>query len=223
MSDSAPTGKSGPQPPQPPEPRGTDTVLGAARGVREQGSSLSRLAQSDRQAQTGQPGRTRLPEAAARHSAAKNSAAQASQTPSVAEPPVAPRSASKPAAIEPPLLDTIPGAEPAPELVQERAPQLDATAALLPFAFARKFGVLLTSEILADGRSVVAFKVQPSVTTLTELKRYSGKGLALRHVGDAEFEELLSSVYSRDSSAACLLYTSPSPRDATLSRMPSSA
>lgn len=72
----------------------------------------------------------------------------------------------------------------------------------MPFAFARKFGVLLTSEIADKGRSVVAFKVQPSVTTLTELKRYSGRGLALRSVGDAEFEELLSSVYSRDSSAA---------------------
>jgi len=75
-------------------------------------------------------------------------------------------------------------------------------AALLPFTFARKFGVLLTGEQLPDGRSVVAFKTQPSVTTLTELKRYSGKGLALRSVGEAEFEESLSNTYSRDSSAA---------------------
>ena len=35
--------------------------------------------------------------------------------------------------------------------------------------------------------------------------------------GDPEFHDL------REDLAACLLYTSPSPRDATLSRMPSSA
>ena len=89
-----------------------------------------------------------------------------------------------------------------PVAIDPPVPTIDDKAALLPFTFARKFGVLLTSEVADNGRSVVAYKTQPSVTTLTELKRYSGKGLALRSVGDAEFEELLSNVYSRDSSAA---------------------
>ena len=38
-------------------------------------------------------------------------------------------------------------------------------------------------------------------------------------VDDSIFQEMGAKVLSRD----CLLYTSPSPRDATLSRMPSSA
>ncbi len=201
MSDSAPTGKSGPQAPA---PGATDTVLGAARGVREQNSALSRLAQSDRKP-TNTPDtpdtpdtqgpKTRLPEAAAKHKAAEAGAAKAAAV-------------KARAATRPPMAKRLPAvppesvSEPAPEPTPAPTPAIDATATLLPFAYAKKFGVLLTSEILADGRSVVAFKLQPSVTTLTELKRYSGNGLALRSVGDAEFEELLSNVYSRDSSAA---------------------
>jgi len=193
MSDSAPTGKSGPQAPG---AQRTDTVLGAARGVREQGSALSRLAESDREGSDYKASKPRLPEAAANHRAAKNSASQTSSGQPPTRQPVPPAT--------PPVHEQIqePVQEQVREPIQETAAELDATAALLPFAFARKFGVLLTSEVSPDGRSVVAFKVQPSVTTLTELKRYSGKGLALRSVGDDEFEELLSNVYSRDSSAA---------------------
>ena len=47
----------------------------------------------------------------------------------------------------------------------------------------------------------------------------SAGGTLLRTVGDA----VLASFDSCDQASACLLYTSPSPRDATLSRMPSSA
>lgn len=75
-------------------------------------------------------------------------------------------------------------------------------ANVLPFAFARKFGVLLTGEVDETGRSVVVYKTKPNVAALAELKRYSGRPLVLRGVAENDFEELLSSVYSRDSSAA---------------------
>ena len=42
-------------------------------------------------------------------------------------------------------------------------------------------------------------------------------------VGTPVSEERVTDCFRRDSDIACLLYTSPSPRDATLSRMPSSA
>ena len=46
----------------------------------------------------------------------------------------------------------------------------------------------------------------------------TGVSLAHEHVMDAGARDLMAADV-----AACLLYTSPSPRDATLSRMPSSA
>ena len=42
-------------------------------------------------------------------------------------------------------------------------------------------------------------------------------------VGNVEAEKCLRSLLRNDLVEPCLLYTSPSPRDATLSRMPSSA
>ena len=50
--------------------------------------------------------------------------------------------------------------------------------------------------------------------------------LTVQEEGDGVFGSaynLADSVYSQPVSISCLLYTSPSPRDATLSRMPSSA
>ena len=45
-----------------------------------------------------------------------------------------------------------------------------------------------------------------------------------RQVGAAlDVEDLIAGEYCLEVSSPCLLYTSPSPRDATLSRMPSSA
>ena len=101
-----------------------------------------------------------------------------------------------------PDIEPIPEATgPIPQQPQE-ADDAQARASVLPFAFARKFGVMLTGEILADGRSVVVFQTKPNVATLAELKRYSGRPLSLQGVGENEFEDLLSNVYSRDSSAA---------------------
>ncbi|MCZ6887987.1 MAG: type II secretion system ATPase GspE [Gammaproteobacteria bacterium] len=74
---------------------------------------------------------------------------------------------------------------------------------LLPFAFARRFGVAITGEPPAsDGRIVVACRQSPSLTTLAEIKRFARRGLTLRTVDDAEFEQLLAQVYARDASAA---------------------
>ena len=43
------------------------------------------------------------------------------------------------------------------------------------------------------------------------------------NVEEVDFETILASANPDKGSKVCLLYTSPSPRDATLSRMPSSA
>ncbi len=254
MSDSAPTGNSGQTPPRATEaPRATDTVLGAAREVREQagrsaekvrntldiperagalsaqraavpktpppvtprrpqprvdnpgesaGSALSRLARTDRehaQALAARPPAQRPAAPTVGSGDLLDNLANTDSTGTGEAAPVAALEAEQ--AAESDLSDQT-GAAADPGQRRGLAMAYDSKAALLPFTFARKFGVLLTSEVLDNGRSVVAFKIQPSVTTLTELKRYSGKGLALRSVGDAEFEELLSNVYSRDSSAA---------------------
>lgn len=73
--------------------------------------------------------------------------------------------------------------------------------ALLPFAFAKRFGVLIGTGG-HDGKAAVAYRTQPSLTTLAEVRRYAGRPLSLRAVGDEEFEALLSSTYSRDASEA---------------------
>ena len=49
-----------------------------------------------------------------------------------------------------------------------------------------------------------------------KLERHQETELETRHEGEGDQEEV-------DQTDSCLLYTSPSPRDATLSRMPSSA
>jgi general secretion pathway protein E len=72
---------------------------------------------------------------------------------------------------------------------------------LLPFAFARRFGVAITTT---DGsRPVdVAYRKQPGLTVLAELRRFAGAPIVLRQVSDEEFESILSTAYSRDSSQA---------------------
>ncbi len=163
-------------------PRTTNTVLGAAREMRTQSANRATRRPRPPGAQASNVAGESAGSALSR--LAQTTGEGKSAAPVVKQEPVQTAIPEEPVAIDPPV------------------PTIDDKAALLPFTFARKFGVLLTSEVADNGRSVVAYKTQPSVTTLTELKRYSGKGLALRSVGDAEFEELLSNVYSRDSSAA---------------------
>ena len=45
----------------------------------------------------------------------------------------------------------------------------------------------------------------------------------MKIVKDIQKQQTTSKISDKEAEEACLLYTSPSPRDATLSRMPSSA
>ncbi|MEZ5550353.1 MAG: type II secretion system ATPase GspE [Pseudomonadales bacterium] len=90
--------------------------------------------------------------------------------------------------------------ESAPGQIIPADPETQGTT-LLPFAFAKRFGVLICTGG-PDGKAAVAYRTQPSLTTLAEVRRYAGRPLSLRAVGDEEFEALLSSTYSRDASEA---------------------
>jgi len=72
----------------------------------------------------------------------------------------------------------------------------------LPFAFAKRFGVVILHEVEDGGKPVVASKSAPRLTTLAELKRLIGQPFSIRQVADDEFDSLLTSTYSRDSSQA---------------------
>ncbi len=72
----------------------------------------------------------------------------------------------------------------------------------LPFAFARRFGVVITDMLLGADQVDVACKTHPSLTTLAEIKRYAGRRLKLRMVGEEEFDEILAVTYARDASEA---------------------
>jgi len=101
----------------------------------------------------------------------------------IATPKSAPAVTADPAAVEEP--------EPAAEL-----------SVRLPFAFAKRFGVCVVDEIGPRGQAMVACKTQPTLTTLAEIKRFVGKALQIRMVGEDEFDGLLTATYARDSSEA---------------------
>ena len=82
------------------------------------------------------------------------------------------------------------------------APESAAVSAGLPFTFARRFGIVLTGQILSGNKADVACRPQPALTTLAEVRRITKCELSVRMVGDEEFEKLLTSTYSRDSSQA---------------------
>ena len=80
--------------------------------------------------------------------------------------------------------------------------------------------------ILPDGTYVMQLKPEYSST----VKRYASKPVlpnaTLKTLSYIAYMQPIASkqlVETRGSGVYCLLYTSPSPRDATLSRMPSSA
>ncbi len=72
----------------------------------------------------------------------------------------------------------------------------------LPFAFARRFGVVVTDADLGPGRLELVSKGQPSLTALAEVKRHTRQRLLLRIVGEDEFEQVLTAAYARDASGA---------------------
>ncbi len=77
-----------------------------------------------------------------------------------------------------------------------------AGTAVLPFAFARRFGVVITGNTLAGNKADVVCKTQPTLTTLAEIRRLARRELAVRLVGEDEFEQILTEAYARDSSEA---------------------
>ena len=75
------------------------------------------------------------------------------------------------------------------------------TGPLLPFAFARRFGVVVAGE--PDAACLdVACRTPPTLATLAEIKRATGRRLRVRAVDEGEFEELLTAAYVRDASEA---------------------
>jgi len=81
------------------------------------------------------------------------------------------------------------------------SPSIEA-ATLLPFAFAKRFSVVITTQSLPGNKAGVVCKAQPSLTTLAEVRRLARRELAVRMVGEDEFEQILTETYSRDSSEA---------------------
>ncbi len=81
----------------------------------------------------------------------------------------------------------------------EKAPE---AYALLPFAFAKRFSVVISGKTLPGNKADVVCKSQPSLTTLAEVRRLARRELSLRVVSDDEFEQILTDTYSRDSSQA---------------------
>ena len=74
--------------------------------------------------------------------------------------------------------------------------------ARLPFAFARRFGVVITNAELGPGKLELISKGPPSLITLAEVKRHTRQQLLLRIVAGDEFEQLLTAAYAQDASGA---------------------
>ncbi len=85
--------------------------------------------------------------------------------------------------------------EDTPDAVLEEAPRL-------PFAFARRFGVVITDADLGPGRLELVSNGHPTLTVLAEVKRHTRRLLLLRIVGEDEFEQVLTAAYARDASGA---------------------
>ncbi len=93
------------------------------------------------------------------------------------------------------------------ELAQDRfqenaGPPTATEPARLPFAFARRFGVVITDADLGPDRLELVGKGRPTLTTLAEVKRHVRQQLLLRIVGDDEFEQALTATYAQDASGA---------------------
>jgi len=78
----------------------------------------------------------------------------------------------------------------------------DEMAPRLPFAYAKRHGVVITDTVLPAGQVEVACKSRPALAVLSEMKRIAKRSLVLRLVAEAEFERLLTEAYARDTSAA---------------------
>ncbi|HBF62430.1 MAG TPA: hypothetical protein DDW59_03290, partial [Gammaproteobacteria bacterium] len=72
----------------------------------------------------------------------------------------------------------------------------------LPFAFARRFGVVLTGNETASGSLEAVAKERLGLSVIAELRRVAQRSVKVRVVAEAEFDEALSNVYSRDANQA---------------------
>ena len=77
-----------------------------------------------------------------------------------------------------------------------------AHAPALPFAFARRFGVVVDAGSVTPDKLQLVAKQQPMLTTLAEVRRITGRSIRVRLVGEAEFDALLTDAYARDSQEA---------------------
>ena len=93
-------------------------------------------------------------------------------------------------------------AQTAPDGLDVDAAAQAAGGGSLPFAFARRFGVVITDDVGPNDQVVVAYRIAPTFTTLAEIKRYARRPITLRSVADEEFEALVIATYARDSSQA---------------------
>ena len=89
---------------------------------------------------------------------------------------------------------------PVPQMAQ--TPSIQPGIPMLPFAFARRFGVVITCQPMDGNKADVACKTQPTLTTLSEVRRIVKCELVVRVVAEEEFETLLTQAYSRDASEA---------------------
>ena len=79
----------------------------------------------------------------------------------------------------------------------------------------------LTKELLKDTKT--GHNVTSTVFVECMSEYHGGSTKALAPVGETEFIDRLATANTESNTHTCLLYTSPSPRDRTRSRMPSSA
>ena len=76
------------------------------------------------------------------------------------------------------------------------------TASPLPFAFARRFGVVVTNGGADGGSVTVACRAQPPLTVLAEIKRVTKRPMRIEIVSEDQFEQRLTAAYVRDASEA---------------------
>ena len=87
---------------------------------------------------------------------------------------------------------------------------------------AQGFGLAVTERFIEAGAKVVIWDIDEEAIK-NALDKVNSENLSYQIVDVSNFENINKSLSETESNKGCLLYTSPSPRDRSLSRMPSSA